>query len=335
MILKRILNVFFISLLLGLGSTALAGAGLIIKGRIKTLSPVTISVKTVLGKTLGSANISKSKSEFSIGPLTIEPDVYVLAIGKTEDNVYLTNTTVTINGFYDDNNINNNNLEFTGLEAHNQLIGLGFRKNSYDVVKPEQLKNLKGSQVSAIAYMYSLRKYSYLKPFYDQLTPQDFKSPSGKWMQKMMDSLSAYATGIPAPGFSFPTRDGEVYSLSQFKGKIVVVDCWASWCSPCRNTMNKIKAWYDEFKNDVQFISISVDDDKDRWLKAEKDENIPWLSLWDKAGFKSKTAGGMRTSYGFSAIPFIAIIDKEGKVLRRDIVDAAVLKKYLQEIIAL
>jgi thiol-disulfide isomerase/thioredoxin len=303
-----------------------------IKGKIKTLTSIKIKLTNLLGVEVFSASIDRNSGTFEMKPITIIPDLYILSIGKTKEDVFLTNNTVIVDGFYDDSNPGNSNLEFTGLEEHLKLMSCGLKKDDLIPADPALLAKFNGLQVSALAYHFARRKYDLMKPFFDRLSAKDVKTGSGTWLKKTMDSLLAFSTGVTAPDFEFPDKDGKLYSLKQFRGKIVVVDCWASWCLPCKKAMRKMMGFYDEFKGKVQFISVSVDETKADWLPSAEEEKIPWLSLWDKTGFKNREKSFMRTHYGFDAIPFIAIIDEKGTILKRDILDPALLKKYLIEL---
>ncbi len=120
--------------------------------------------------------------------------------------------------------------------------------------------------------------------------------------------------GNPAPEFSFPDAKGKMHSLKEFKGKVLVIDFWASWCGPCRAEIPHLKQYYEEFKNnkDVAFLSVSIDAKRADWEKAVKEENMPWLQLLAPNGGKE-----IMESYQFSGIPFIIVLDKEGKIYKK------------------
>ncbi len=120
--------------------------------------------------------------------------------------------------------------------------------------------------------------------------------------------------GNPAPEFSFPDAKGKMHSLKEFKGKVLVIDFWASWCGPCRAEIPYLKQYYEEFKNnkDVAFLSVSIDAKRADWEKAVKEENMPWLQLLAPNGGKE-----IMESYQFSGIPFIIVLDKEGKIYKK------------------
>jgi thiol-disulfide isomerase/thioredoxin len=127
--------------------------------------------------------------------------------------------------------------------------------------------------------------------------------------------------GNPAPDFSFPDAKGKMHSLKSFKGKVVVVDFWASWCGPCRQEIPNLKNYYNELKGNkkVAFMSVSIDAKRPDWDKAVKEENMPWLQLLAPNGGKE-----IMESYQFSGIPFILVIDQEGKIYKKNLRDEAI-----------
>lgn len=119
--------------------------------------------------------------------------------------------------------------------------------------------------------------------------------------------------GKPAPAFTLPSDRGKVFNLADFKGKVVYIDLWASWCGPCRQEMPAYKKLSDKFKTNQQvaFVSIAVHDGEKEWRNALKEEKPDWLQLYDKDGTVAQ-------SYIAYAIPKYILIDKEGKMLSFD-----------------
>ena len=132
------------------------------------------------------------------------------------------------------------------------------------------------------------------------------------------------AEGKVAPEFSFPTPDGKKsYGPQDFKGKILVLDFWASWCGPCRQEIPNLKKDYKEFSDKgVVFLSVSIDKDGAAWRKAMKEENMPWTQVQAPGAGKD-----VMKQYQFSGIPYILVLDKEGRIVGKNLRGQALTDK--------
>ncbi len=115
--------------------------------------------------------------------------------------------------------------------------------------------------------------------------------------------------GQPAPVFTLTSDINTSHSLSDFKGKVVYLDLWASWCGPCRVETPDFQQLYEKYKNDerVAFISIAVSDGEKEWRKALGEDKPGWLQLIDK----NKV---VLTTYAANFIPKFILIDKQGRI---------------------
>ena len=128
--------------------------------------------------------------------------------------------------------------------------------------------------------------------------------------QDMSDVVKA---GKKAPAFKLPTPEGKMVSLSDYKGKYVVLDFWASWCPDCRKEnpdLVKLHARY--APKGVAFIGISFDTDRDAWLRGIEGDALRWTQLSTLEKWKETAVS---KDYGINWIPTFYLINKKGRVV--------------------
>lgn len=137
-------------------------------------------------------------------------------------------------------------------------------------------------------------------------------------------TLRTFAVGAEAPLFAGPNPEGEEISLESLRGKVVLIDFWASWCGPCRRENPNVVKLYDAYKDKgFEILAVSLDKTKDRWVKAIADDKLTWLHISDLKGWKSKYA----QQYGVSSIPQTVLLDRDGKIMARNLRGKALEEK--------
>lgn len=320
---KLIKRLSLILLLLWSTTPLWSDDGLLFKGRLRLLKPTTLQVKDLNGNLILSCPINQN-GVFETEKKDILPDVYTLYIGNTEQNIYLENSPVNINGFFDEKNPEQSSLSFTGIDPFLTLQNYMPAEKDPDIatISTSVKGKLTPSMASALAYLADVNDYQSNKMLLDMIPEQDRKSLSAKWLVNRVEILSHQIIGAECPDFTFTDANGKNVSLKDFRGKIVVLDFCASWCGPCRKEMRSMLTIYNELKaDDLEFISVSLDDSEAKWRKMLDEEKLPWVMLWDKTGFpkNSKTPSAIQTAYGFYSIPFLVVIDKEGKLAARNV----------------
>ena len=146
---------------------------------------------------------------------------------------------------------------------------------------------------------------AFVNPFYRKSINEKYIAKEGELIKTL--------TGKPAPLFTLENAAGEKFSLADFKGKVVYLDLWASWCGPCREETPAFKKLFAKYKEDnrIAFISIAVSDGMAEWKRALTEDKPNWLQLLDKDGVVNK-------AYVANMIPKFIVIDKKGNIVSFD-----------------
>lgn len=319
----KLIRLSLILLLLCSTTPLWSDGGLQFKGKLRLLKPTTLQVKDLNGNLILSCPISQN-GVFETEKKEISPDVYTLYIGNTEQNIYFENVPVSINGFFDEKNPEQSSLSFTGIDSFLTLQNYMPTEKDPDIatISASVKGKLTPGMAAALAYLANVNDYYSNKMLLDMIPENERTSFVAKWLVNRVEVLSHQIINAEYPDFTFIDANGKNVSLKDFRGKIVVLDFCASWCGPCRKEMRSMLTIYNELKaDDLEFISVSLDDSEAKWRKMLDEEKLPWVMLWDKTGFpkNSKTPSAIQAAYGFYSIPFLVVIDKEGKLAARNV----------------
>jgi peroxiredoxin len=135
--------------------------------------------------------------------------------------------------------------------------------------------------------------------------------------------------GSEAPEIALKTPNDSILKLSSLRGKYILLDFWASWCGPCRRENPNVVRMYNKFKDkNFDIYSVSLDEQRDSWLKAIEKDGMIWHHVSDLQFWNSAAA----TAYGVQAIPATFLLDKEGKIIAKNL-RGEELEKKLEEIL--
>lgn len=303
-----------------------------VSGKVRSFKILDVSLLDLDGKVVYQGAVENNKP-FSTGTLKISPDFYKLRIDGLEYLLWMDTKPMTVKGLVDSKTLSNSYVEFGGYAVNDSL---NMAEKDMKAEKPswsiEKIKT-KYSPVVLAGIVYKnleffKNKESDLKFVAQGILQQAPNSKIADWFRNSVKRVDSFAVGADLPAFTLPDKNGKIYSGSDFRGKLLLIDFWASWCGPCRVEMKSLHKIYEEIKgDDLVFMSISIDEHKDKWLKAMEDDGMPWLSIWND---KENTKIDLNTLFGFQQIPFIILVDQSGKIvaknLRGEDVRTAILK---------
>lgn len=152
----------------------------------------------------------------------------------------------------------------------------------------------------------------HVKTSYDKFMAENQSPKLQAKMEKIKEKWDPIMPGKEAPDFSFVNIEGEEVNLSDLKGTLVYIDIWATWCGPCIAEHPHWDKMKEEYKDkDLSFLTVSIDDTKDPWVKMVNDKKMDGLQWFAENAWKSELA----QHFMVNAIPRFLLLDKEGKII--------------------
>jgi peroxiredoxin len=165
-----------------------------------------------------------------------------------------------------------------------------------------------------------------IKALYEKYPEQPIVAERYK---KEMSPANATSVGAMAPDLAFENPEGKIMKLSDLRGKVVLLDFWASWCRPCRQeNPNVVKTYQKYHDKGFDVYSVSLDRDKTSWVKAIETDGLVWPNHVSDLGYWQSQAAKI---YGITAIPATFLIGKDGRIIAKNLRGAA-LENALKEL---
>lgn len=213
-------------------------------------------------------------------------------------------------------NLNPKTLSDSAKAAINQEYLTIQTKMSKDI--ESFIKENKGGPATYFAAVYVIAEAS--PTLWDEaLTKLKEDAPESIFTQRLeqrINSKNALDIGGLAPDIELQSPEGETVKLSSLRGKVVLIDFWASWCRPCRaENPNVVKVYNKYHDKGFEVFSVSLDNDANRWKNAIIQDGLTWTHVSDLRGWKSSAAA----LYKVSSIPKTFLLDKNGRIIAKDL----------------
>ena len=278
----------------------------------------------------------------------LEPGLYRLRIGSKKAFIPIdgNETFVKINA--DLNTLDRYQFTVEGVPAATEALGTIGKLVSRQIDAPgvqNEIRNYKSPMAGAMVSFLAMNNAQYIdfqKEVVGKLSAAHPGTPiAGEfegWLtqleqQKAMANAGPIAIGTEAPDISLSDPFGKKYTLSDLKGKVVLLDFWASWCGPCRRENPSVVKIYDKYNSkgfEVFSVSLDKEQQKQRWVDAINKDNLKWpyhvsdLKFWQSAPARV---------YGVRSIPKTFLIDREGKIAAVNLRGAHAIEEQLLKIL--
>lgn len=326
-----------------------------VSASISGLKDTEVEIMHTVGQNWVKDTVDVDNGDFVWQTDLTEPTLAIIRFSNTRFNFYLENGKIQIKGSAD----SLSTLKVTGSKMNddaNQYISLmkDVRTRTIDLrnkrreaseeeakvldsklktineeraIKQDEFINSHLNSSFTIALLRTIASrtdHKTMLEYYGKLSSAVKNTSWGLELQKEIEAVQKTVIGTTILDFTINDVNGNSVSISDFKGKYVLIDFWASWCGPCRRENPNLLKAYNKYKDKgFTVVGVSLDEKEASWKKAIAKDQMPWTQLSDLKGFKGEVA----EYYNISGIPYILLIDKEGKIIDKNLRGEALHKK--------
>ena len=160
---------------------------------------------------------------------------------------------------------------------------------------------------------YEMETFEEYENAFAALTPEVQGSPAGLKIKRYIDNTKASSVGAEAPDFSLVGLDEQTVTLSDYRGKYVLLDFWGSWCGPCRQSSPKLVELYNKLKEknaNIEFIGIGCSEKGDeKWKEAIEKDGLTWIHINDVHSASGKS---IQSAYAIDGVPTCVLVSPDG-----------------------
>jgi thiol-disulfide isomerase/thioredoxin len=223
-----------------------------------------------------------------------------------------------------DKNLQDFNREISAIDpttvtdSLRNSVGLRFKSmqkaRTDDLIKFVSTKEGSPASYYAVTFLFEEPNFSLMQIAADKMKVSIPKSKYTIELKTTIETIAPLEVGGLAPEIALKSLEGNEIKLSSLRGKIVLIDFWASWCGPCRKENPNVVNLYNTYKaKGFEIYGVSLDDDPNKWKAAVQKDGLTWKHVSDLKGWQNTAA----KTYQVGSIPFTVLLDKNGRIIAK------------------